>query len=202
MAGTLGVLLAGGRGARLGGAGPKALARLGGETLLDRARRTLAAACDAVVVSAPPGIAVRLGVPDAVPDAPGGAGPLAGVVAGLASRPYRRAIVLGVDFPLVRPATLTALLERLARFDAVIPEPGGVPQPLVAAYAARAAMILTEAWRRGERSIVAAARGLDALRMDDQALAAIEGGPAVFFNVNAPADLAEAGRLLAAERVG
>ena len=53
MAGTLGILLAGGRGRRLGLGPPKALASWAGGTLLDHALATLRAACDEVVVSAP-----------------------------------------------------------------------------------------------------------------------------------------------------
>lgn len=59
---TLGVLLAGGHGTRLGAGIPKALVTLGSETLLARARRTLDAVCDECVVCAPVEVAVTLGV--------------------------------------------------------------------------------------------------------------------------------------------
>lgn len=198
---TLGVLVAGGRGARLGAGVPKALVPLAGETLLARARRALEAACDAVVVVAPAAVGARLGVPT-VADAPGAEGPLAGIVAGLAARPHARALVLGVDFPLLGPDTLRALLARLGDAPALVPAPGGRAQPLASALAGSVAPRLAAALAAGERSPAAALASLGAHVLDDAALAALPGGPAAFLNVNTAADLAEAGRRLAAGRAG
>ena len=194
---TLGVLLAGGRGSRLKARMPKALVTLGGETLLVRARRTLSEVCDEVVVCAPVSVSIRLGIPGIVADAEGGAGPLAGIVAGLASRPHDRAVVLGVDFPRMRAATLNALLDRLGDHDAAIAEPGGSPQPLAAAYGGRAAAKLAAEWERGERSILAAAKRMDTEWVDDAELESIDGGRDAFFNVNTPDDLEQAARSIA-----
>jgi molybdopterin-guanine dinucleotide biosynthesis protein A len=193
---TLGVLLAGGRGSRLKARMPKALVTLGGETLLVRARRTLSEVCDEVVVCAPVSVAVSLGIPGIVEDARGGAGPLAGIVAGLASRTHDRAVVLGVDFPRMRAATLSALLDRLGDHDAAIAEPAGSPQPLAAAYGGRAAAKLAAEWERGERSILAAAKRMDTEWVDDAELESI-GGRDAFFNVNTPDDLEQAARSIA-----
>jgi hypothetical protein len=55
-----------------------------------------------------------------------------------------------------RPDTLRDLLSRLGGHDAVIPEPGGKSQPLVAVYGALAARALADDFADGERSIVAA----------------------------------------------
>ena len=54
-----GIVLAGGRGVRLRAAGPKALVRLDGVTLLDRSIATLRECCDDVIVVAP--VSVELG---------------------------------------------------------------------------------------------------------------------------------------------
>lgn len=194
---TLGVLLAGGLGSRLRARLPKALVMLGGETLLVRARRTLDAVCDEVVVCAPVEVAITLGIPGLIRDADGGSGPLAGIVTGLAARPHDRAVVLGVDFPLMRPGTLTALLDRLGDHDAAIAEPGGAPQPLAAAYGRTAAAKLVAEWEGGERSILAAARRMDTLWVDEPELREVEGGSGVFLNVNTPDDLERAEKALA-----
>jgi len=191
------VLLAGGRGSRLKARRLKALVELGGETLLVRAHRTLSEVCDEVVVCAPVSVAISLGLEGVVSDAEGGAGPLAGIVAGLAARPHDRAVVLGVDFPLMRSATLAALLDRLGDHDAAIAEPGGSPQPLAAAYGGKVAGKLATEWERGERSILAAARRMDTEWVDDTELDAIDGGREAFFNVNTPDDLEKATRSMA-----
>jgi molybdopterin-guanine dinucleotide biosynthesis protein A len=194
----LGVLLAGGRGTRLGLEVPKALARLGGLTLLERGLATLRASCDAVVVAAPAWLALPLDPLARVDDVSGAGGPLAGLVAGLGARSFERALALGVDFPLVSPGLLEALRDRLGAHAAVLPAPGGVLQPLVAAYAPGAVAALAAALRAGERSPTRALRGLGVLALDDAALATLPGGPASLHNVNTAGDLAEAARRLAA----
>jgi molybdopterin-guanine dinucleotide biosynthesis protein A len=98
----------------------------------------------------------------------------------------------------MRPAMLDALLARLGDRAAVIPAPGGVPQPLAAAYAARAVALLSAALARGERAVTVAALAFDQLVLSDAELSRIEGGVECFFNLNTPGDLAEAGRRLAA----
>lgn len=205
MHGTLGVLVAGGAGSRLGLGTPKALVRVGDTTLLERGVRTLAAVCDQVVVAAPAAMTLALPAgahgahaPTRACDPEGAAGPLAGAVAGLASHRFERAVVLGVDFPCVTPAALEALLGRLGDHQAVVPVPGGVPQPLVAAYAAGARSHLAERLDAGERSLIRAIETLDVLRLEDDALSRLPGGLENFFNLNTRADLADAERRLAA----
>jgi molybdopterin-guanine dinucleotide biosynthesis protein A len=200
--GTLGVVLAGGLGARLGAGAPKPLRVVGGLTLLERALGTLHDVCDEVVVVAPAGRALPSGAARRVNDPAGAAGPLAGLVTGLRAAAFDRAIALGVDFPLMRSAALRGLAARLgggARHPlAVMPAPGGIPQPLAAAYAPDALAQLAAALEAGERSPVVAVRALTPLLLDDAALAALPGGLENFFNVNTPDDLAEAERRLAA----
>lgn len=194
MAGTLGILLAGGRGSRLGLGTPKALAPWAGGTLLAHALATLREACDDVVVSAPREMA--LPVPDELraADPAGAAGPLAGLVAGLASRPWTRAVALGVDLPLVNAALLRSLGGLLGEHAAVVPAPGGRAQPLAAWYAPAALAPLAAALARGERALVPAVAALSPRYADDATLAALGAGPDAFLNVNTPADLAGAAR--------
>jgi len=98
----LGVLVAGGRGRRLPGAGPKALLELGGLTLLERARRARRGVRRGDRRGARD-LALPVPAAQRVADRPGTVGPLAGIVAGLSARPFERALVLGVDFPFMRP---------------------------------------------------------------------------------------------------
>jgi molybdenum cofactor guanylyltransferase len=196
---AVGLLLAGGAGARLGGPAPKALAMLEGETLLARAMRTLAGTCRTCVLAA----GDRADLPDAgwpkVADAHGMRGPLAGIVAGLAFAAGRPLLALAVDFPLVGPAFLGALLDRLrAPWEAVVPAPGGVAQPVCAAYAAAALAPLDTRLRAGERSVSDALAALTVLRLGDDALAELGIEPNALLNVNHPADLEEAARHLRA----
>jgi molybdenum cofactor guanylyltransferase len=207
MAATLGVLVAGGAGSRLALGIPKALVRLGGVSLMDRGLAILAAVCDDIVVTAPAGMA--LAAPEVIrsargacavrraDDPTGAVGPLAGMVAGLSSGAFERAIVLGVDLPFMEPAALETLLHRLSAHHAVVPSPGGFPQPLAAAYAAAAGPMLASSLAAGERSPTRALQALDVLRLDDGELGRLPGGLGSFFNLNSPADLEAAERRLA-----
>ena len=188
---NLGILLAGGRGERLGLGRPKALAELKGATLLERACRKLTGVCDAVVVAAPAEMALPL--PEGARRLlDPGLGPLGGVAVAAQSIVCERAVVLGVDFPLLEAATLATLLDRLKGRAAVVPAPGGRAQPLVAAYSAAALERLSQAFERGERSIVAALHALDPLLLDDAELAKLPGGRQGFFDVDTPEELAQA----------
>lgn len=145
------VVLAGGAARRLGGADKPGL-RVGGRTLLDR----VLGACDdagrTVVVG--PRRATARPVTWAREE-PLGGGPLAGLDAGLRRVAAERVLVLSADLPFLTPAAVRALLEALdgasAADGAVLTDPGGREQPLVAAYR-------TESLRR-ELALLAAEHG-------------------------------------------
>ena len=121
-----------------------------------------------------------------------GVGPLGGVAVAAQSIRCDRAVVLGVDYPLLEAATLEALLDRLGERRAVVPAPGGRTQPLAAAYSAAGLDMLSEAFERGERSIVNVLGALDPLVLEDAELAELPGGSEGFFDVDTPEELARA----------
>jgi molybdopterin-guanine dinucleotide biosynthesis protein A len=194
-ASTLGILLAGGQGRRLELGRPKALVTLAGETLLERACATLARASDEVLVVAPAELALPLPAGTRRLLDPG-LGPLGGIAVAAAALDSRRALVLGVDFPLVRPETLVALVDRLGLSRAVVPAPGGRAQPLVAAYAREALSALAGAFARGERSVTRAVEGLDPVLLGDSELETLPGGSDCFFDVDTQEALARAEGIL------
>lgn len=196
MTGRMGVVVAGGPGTRLERGTPKALVAVAGMSLLERSVRLLRAVCDSVVVVAPLGMELPIVDARRVDDVPGAAGPLAGVVAALTAESFTQALVVAVDFPLLRPAFLEELASRLAGQAAVLPAPHGVPQPLVAAYSPRAGDALRNALDSGERSITVAAARLGPRLMSDDEIETIEGGFENLLNLNTPADLARAEALL------
>ena len=112
-----GVLLVGGASSRFGS--PKALARLRGETLAERAWRTLGEACDERIAVGKGELALpfEVLVEPAEPQAP-----IAGVVAGLRAAAHETAVFLPVDCPLVTPQLLRELGEHAA-----VPQTGPLP---------------------------------------------------------------------------
>lgn len=180
----------------MNGAGPKALALAGGVTLLERSLALLSRLCDEVVVCAPAEIALPVPAALRVDDPRGAQGPLVALLEGLRSRPFERALALGVDLPCLRESALRDLGERLGAHSAVVPFPHGRAQPLAAWYSPAAVAPLAAAVERGDRALVAPVLQLPHLAVPSEDLAALEGGVEAFLNVNTPEDLALAERLL------
>ncbi|RCW45998.1 molybdopterin-guanine dinucleotide biosynthesis protein A [Halopolyspora algeriensis] len=130
------IILAGGRGSRLGGT-DKAALRIEGRSLLER---TLAAveSAEPVVVVGPPRVVSRE-VVWTHEDPPGG-GPLAGLDAGLRAVPpaVEFVAVLAVDHPYLAPATLRRLVRAVVTESrgagAVLTDTEGIPQWLLGVW--------------------------------------------------------------------
>jgi molybdopterin-guanine dinucleotide biosynthesis protein A len=163
-----GLLLVGGASTRFGS--PKALARLGGETLAERAWALLGEACEERLAAG------GADVPFAtLEDARPGRGPLGGIVAGLRAASHDVCVVVPVDMPRLTASTLHAL------GDACREAAVGPRGPLPGAYARAALPVLEQALARSElrlRDVVAAL---------DTAVVAIDDNQLV--NVNEPGDL-------------
>lgn len=132
MTGLTGLVLCGGEGRRMGA--DKALLKFDGRPLVRVVAERLARAADPVLLA--PGTPGRLGAPGyaEVADPLPGAGPLAGLAAGLAASPHPLVATCAVDMPLVSPEVF-ALLVRLRRDeDAVVPVTDTGPHPFHAVY--------------------------------------------------------------------
>jgi molybdopterin-guanine dinucleotide biosynthesis protein A len=184
--GALGVVLAGGRGSRLGGAKPTA--ELAGRALISYPLAALVeAGLEAVVVAKPDTELPPLDV-DVLNEPAEPVHPLAGIVAAL-RQTGRPLVVIGCDFPFVPPALVRALAD--APEPLVVPAPGGEAQPLVARWTPALLPALEDALDREEplRRTVAA---LSPRLLGDAELASFGDPARVFFNVNTPADLRRA----------
>jgi len=167
---TTGVLLVGGDSRRFGS--PKALARLGGETLAERAWRLLGEVCDERVALGKQAAGLPIPVRD---DGIAVHASIAGLVAGLRATTTDLALVLPVDCPLLEAADLHALAA--ACRDAAVPQTG----PLPGAYRRSALPALERALADGRLKIREAIAGLDVV--------VVELPPERLVNVNTPAEL-------------
>jgi molybdopterin-guanine dinucleotide biosynthesis protein A len=120
-----GILLVGGASTRFGS--PKALARLGGETLAERAWRVLGEACDERLAVGKRADAIELPF-DLLDDGTETRAALAGIVAGLRAAPTELAVVVPVDTPLVSAHVLRELADACA--DAAVTQTGPLPVAL------------------------------------------------------------------------
>jgi molybdopterin-guanine dinucleotide biosynthesis protein A len=167
-----GILLVGGASERFGS--PKALAVFQGETLAERAWRTLGEACGHRLALGKAEDDLPLPFP-VLDDGSAEHAPIFGVVAGLRAAPTDVSVVLPVDCPLVTATMLTELAEAcldVARFSR---------GPLPGAYR-RSALPALET---GELALHRAIAVLD--------VAVLDADPELLVNVNTPAELAALG---------
>jgi FdhD protein len=150
--GTTGVLLVGGASRRFGS--PKPLARVGDETLAERAWRLLGDVCETRVAVGKTADGLELPF-DVVDDGTEVRAALAGIVAGLRAAPADVALVLPVDCPNLTSDALARLAD--ACRDAAVPQTG----PLPGAYRRTALPVLERRLREGSYRIRDALAELD-----------------------------------------
>jgi molybdopterin-guanine dinucleotide biosynthesis protein A len=170
--GLTGVLLVGGASTRFGS--PKALARIDGETLAERAWRLLGDACDERIAVGKRDDALELPF-EILDDATEVRAPMAGLVAGLRAATHEVTVVVPVDLPWLTVDAVHALAA--ACRDAAVPRTG----PLPGAYRRSALPALERALQERRLRLRDIVSELDVavVDLDDRALA----------NVNTPDDL-------------
>jgi molybdopterin-guanine dinucleotide biosynthesis protein A len=177
----IGVLLAGGRGRRLGGR-PKASLEVAGRPLAAYPAAVLAAVCERVAIVAKPDSDVPLLAGVERWDEPAEPRhPLTGIVHAL-EQAGEAVLICGADMPYVTSDACTTLIAGGGSAPAVVAVAGGVVQPLFAVYAPAAL--------DGLRAAPPDARLTDtvvALRPGRVAMP-----PGIVRSVNTPDDLAEA----------
>jgi molybdopterin-guanine dinucleotide biosynthesis protein A len=186
-------VLAGGRSSRMGR--DKALLKLGGKTLVERAGGKLKAVCERVGIAGGDELAEFGRV---VPDERPGCGPLGGIVAALESSEFEWNIFLPVDVPLVPVEFVQRLGERCLASDtvAVMARVDGRAEPLCAGYHRRALGGLRVALEQGDFKVMRAIEGAGEIEFMD----IVEPGMQ-FLNLNTPEEFAAAEQyLIVAER--
>lgn len=169
-----GALLVGGASRRFGSA--KALARLDGETLAERAYRTLAEAFEAVIAVGK--AADGLGLPfEVLDDGSDVRAPIVGLAAALRHAPDEVVVALPTDMPSVTAAYLLELADAAAETPAAHADTG----PLPGAYRRSALSTLERRIAAGELRLRDAAAEIGAR--------VVPGNPAALRNVNTPDDL-------------
>jgi molybdopterin-guanine dinucleotide biosynthesis protein A len=183
------LVLAGGQSRRMGR--PKALLPVGATTLIESIVTRLAPEFDHLLVA--------VGDPGSVPDRlrthlvrdlHPGAGPMAGVEAGLAASPFDLVVAVACDMPAVTPSLLRRLVTEAGGRSAVVPRVDGRPEPACAAYRRTALEPISTALERGRLRAADVLNDLDVRWLDDE-------DRAQFVSLNTPEDYR---RLLDAER--
>jgi len=169
-----GILLVGGASTRFGS--PKALARLGDETLAERAWRILGESCEHRLAVGKAADALELPF-DVLDDGTDVRAPLAGLVAGLRAAPTDLCVVVPVDCVTLTTDALQRLADACAGREAAVPQTG----PLPGCYRRTALPVLERRLAAGELRLRDAVAELDAVEVELPSV--------VLANVNTPADI-------------
>lgn len=188
-------VLAGGQSARMGR--DKALLRLGGQTLLERALASAHRIAPRVAILgsrekyAAPGERI---IEDEFP----GCGPLAGIHAALGTGETDLNVILSVDMPFVPLKFSTYLLERArSRPTALVTVPriGGIVQGTCIACRRSFRIVCENQLKLGLCKVEDSIRLANPQYIEEQEIRARGIGPDVFRNLNTPEDVAEAQQL-------
>jgi molybdopterin-guanine dinucleotide biosynthesis protein A len=182
------LILAGGKATRLGGVDKRELL-VEGRTIFDRQCEVLRPRVAEILVSSPRAVPGFRTVADTVP----GAGPLAGIAAGLAAAATPWLLVIAGDMPHVSGALLDLLIGRATpEVDAVGIRIGALPEPLLCLLRVAAACTVVAARLAGARLKASRLLTDGELRvawLDEPALRAVDPSLRALFNVNEPDDL-------------
>ena len=195
-----GFLQAGGQSSRFGT--DKALVQLAGKTMLERTSELLASVCDEVSIVAPPGKYAHAVWP-VLADRWPGEGPLGGILTALSTMQNLEseaawALIVSCDMPFLKREFLAFLWDRALASSAqvVVAQSANGLEPLCACWCASSAAEIQSAFDSGVRKITEAMKRLRMEVLDESAWKRFDTESRLFWNMNTPADFAEARRIL------
>jgi molybdopterin-guanine dinucleotide biosynthesis protein A len=190
VSGVVGVILAGGASRRFGS--DKALARVGGTTMVGRIRTTLSAVCSDVVVSvdARKPYLNALQVEQIVDDATG-LGPM-GALATMLRRLRSALLITPCDMPLLEPAVLEHLVKSRGSADAVALLEHGRAQPFPGVYMPSCLAHVEECIAMHDLAMASLLRRVTLRLIDEREWRALDPEGRTLVNVNYASQLAKA----------
>lgn len=190
-----GIVLCGGRSRRMGVAKP--LLPFGNECMLARVVRLLGEAINPVVVVAAPGQELPP-LPEAVRvvrDRHADRGPLEGLAAGLEAlegTACQAVYLSGCDVPLLRPAFVRRMVERLGDAQIAMPHIGGRHHPLAAVYRREILPQVQDMLNADRLRLMDLIESCQTRLVSAEELAGVDPGLRSLTNVNRPQDYLDA----------
>ena len=188
--GTSAIVLAGGKSSRMGT--PKALLQFGDAPLIVHIVTMLRELFAEVVVVAAPDQQLPSMDVEIVHDVVAHQGPVAGIYYGLKAARTHAAFVTSCDSAFLNPRLIEHLVSLVGDCDVVVPWWQERFQPLHAVYRTSVAPLLEIQLQRGELRPVYLFDKVRTRKVEEDEIRRFDPGGASFFNMNAPADYAEA----------
>ncbi|MBF0487935.1 MAG: molybdenum cofactor guanylyltransferase [Nitrospirae bacterium] len=185
--GISGVVLAGGENTRF--PSPKAFIELGGEAIIDRSLRLMAALFDEIIISTNqpdmyfPKCEVLIG------DVSTQRGPATGILSCLLNIRNDRAFFIACDMPFVNSELIALLASYSSDYDAVVPCHMGTLEPLIAVYHKRIIPMLRKYIGDGVKSLAAILKTINTKYVEGEQLHRVDEDGRSFININTPEDL-------------
>jgi molybdenum cofactor guanylyltransferase len=185
------IILAGGKGTRLGR--DKAFEIIDDSLILQKVIRKVSFAKDIILVTGSklkyfPGLVdspqIKM-IPDALP----GKGPLGGIYSGLAVSDETYNLVVACDMPFLNGDLIDYMVSAISGYDAVIPRPKGMLEPLHAIYHRRCMEPIRNKLMDGKLDIHKIFDRLNTRYIEEDEIGRFDPGHLSFFNVNTEADL-------------
>jgi len=186
-----GILLAGGKSRRMGGAN-KALLRIGGRRIVERAASTLCNVFQEVLlITNSPEDFQFLGLPmlrDLIP----GRGSLGGLYTGLRACKAAYGFLAGCDMPFLSADVIRYMLDMVKGFDVVLPRVSGGLEPLHAVYSRECLPHIEEALQHKDLKILNFLNKVRVREVSEKDLSTFDPELRFIMNVNTPQDLQRA----------
>jgi len=193
-----GVVQAGGKSSRMGGA-PKALLELGGRRLIERVVGVVGEVVDDVlIVTNTPDLYRFLDLP-MVPDVFADHGSLGGIYSGLAAAPGDAAFTVACDMPFLHAAVARLVVGRAGEADVVIPRADDQLQTLHAVYGKGCLPHMEARLRAGRLKVSGFFDEVRVLEVPEAEIARHADPALVFMNLNTPAELERARAMITDE---
>jgi molybdopterin-guanine dinucleotide biosynthesis protein A/molybdopterin converting factor small subunit len=171
---------------------PKALLPFDDRPLIEHVVATLGRLFDEVVVVVAPGQVLPSMPVTLVQDEVEYQGPVAGIYYGLRAAGRDVSFVTSCDSAFLNAALIAHLVSEIPGHDVVVPHWQGRYQPLHAVYRGSVAPLLREQLARGELRPVHLFDRVRTRRVDEEEIRRFDPDGSSFFNMNTPADYAEA----------
>ena len=195
-----GVVLAGGKGSRIGG--DKGLMNLVDRPMVVHVVDALSVVAEDITVSVGGGcgsvyqkvLGARI---KTVEDRAPGRGPIEGLSTAFGEAEREYVAVVPCDVPLLRTEVIDLLARRAVGSDGAVPVIGGFLEPLVAVYRREAGLRrFAEGVERGDGKVGDAVGQMDIQEVDEDEIKEVDGSLLSFWNVNSKEDLEEAGGMI------
>ncbi|HMH51761.1 MAG TPA: molybdenum cofactor guanylyltransferase [Candidatus Acidoferrum sp.] len=193
-----GVVQAGGKSSRMGGA-PKALLELGGRRLIERVVGVVGEVVDDVlIVTNTPDLYRFLNLP-MVPDVFADHGSLGGIYSGLAAAPGEAAFTVACDMPFLHAGVARLVVGRAGEADVVIPRADDQLQTLHAVYGKGCLPHMEARLRAGRLKVSGFFDEVCVLEVPEAEIARHADPALVFMNLNTPEELERARAMITDE---